>query len=204
MMIQGRFILRKNFKKLKKLDEIIFYGRLIENYGLISSHAGNISVRIGDNILITKSGTMLGHLRKNDITVVSLKRANDFNLKYASMETIVHKSIYINSNAKAVIHTHPEFLISISNFLDKFSPLDSEGKFIFKEIPVIKVSKTIASSEVAENIGEISNKYNAAVVKDHGLFVWSDSIEKSFYLTTSIEKSAKIIYYSLQWKKEKN
>ena len=189
---------------MNKVNEIIHYGKLIDQYNLISSHSGNISVRIGNNILITKSGTMLGQLKKNDLTLISFNNKDDKNLKKASMETIVHRAIYLNSDCSAIIHTHPQFTIILSYFIDSFSPIDSEGKFILKEIPVIKAKNTIASLEVADNIKDLVNNYSCAIVRSHGLFVWSDSLEKAFYLTTAIENSAKIYYFTQLWKRKEN
>ena len=188
---------------MKKIDEIIFYGNLIEKYHLISSHGGNISVRNNDNILITRTGSMLGHLKPEDIILVSLKNQNDNNLKKASMEYVVHKAIYDSSNAKVVMHTHPVYSILLSFFYEKIIPIDSEGKFSVKEIPVIDAKQTIASKEVAEKIKEFTKDYSAAIVRSHGLFVWAESLEKAFYLTTSIENSLKILYLYEQWIKEK-
>lgn len=179
---------------MRKIDEIIFYGKLIENYHLISSHGGNISVRINDNILITKTGSMLGHLSPEDIVVVSLKNIADRNIKKASMELVVHRAIYESSNAKVVMHTHPEYAILLSFSYRIISPIDSEGKYAIGDIPVINVKKTVASEEVADEIKKYANNCNAAIVKSHGLFVWAESLEKALYLTTSIEKSSKILY----------
>ncbi len=189
---------------MRKIDEIIFFGKLIEKYHLISSHGGNISIRLNDNILITKTGSMLGNLTPKDIVVVSLKNDNDNNIKKASMELVVHKAIYEASNANVVIHTHPEYTILLSLFNEEIIPVDSEGKFSIKKVPVIEAENTIASLEVAKKIKNYTNIFNAAVVKAHGLFVWSDSVEKAFYLTTSIEKSAKILYLHNQWIRKKN
>ncbi len=189
---------------MRKVDEIKFYGKLIEDYHLISSHGGNISIRINDNIVISKTGTMIGHLNYSDITVVSMHNEKDKNFKKASMELIVHKAIYESSNANAIIHTHPEYTIILSFFYDKIIPVDSEGMYSVGEIPVINVKNTIASKEVADEIKKITKNYKAAVVKSHGLFVWAESLEKAFYYTTSIEKSSKILYLSQQWKRKKN
>ena len=189
---------------MRKVDEIKFYGKLIEDYNLISSHGGNISVRINDNIVISKTGTMIGHLNYSDVTVVSINNEHDKNLQKASMELIVHKAIYQSSSANAIIHTHPEYTIILSFFYDKIIPVDSEGKYSVGEIPVIDVKNTIASKEVAEEIKRFTNIYKAAVVKSHGLFVWAESLEKAFYYTTSIEKSSKILYLFQQWKRKKN
>jgi len=188
---------------VKIANEIIYFGKLIDEKGLVSSHAGNISVRVNENILITKSGTMLGRLTSKDLTCVEIGDKKDKNLHQASMETVVHEAIYKNSNAKAVIHTHPVYSIILSFFLkDRFIPIDSEGKFVLKEVPIISAEKTISSKEVADKIGKIANLYPVAIIKSHGVFAWSSSVEKAFYLTTALENSAKIFYLTEKWKKE--
>ena len=189
---------------MKKINEIIYFGKLIEKYHLISSHGGNISVKINDIILITETGSMLGQLKPENIIPVSLKIANDSSIKKASMEFVVHRAIYESCNANAIIHTHPEYSIMLSFFYDKIEPIDSEGKYSVNEIPVISAKNTIASNEVANEIKKITRNYNAAIVKSHGLFVWAENLEKAFYFTTSIEKSSKILYLNKQWIRRKN
>ncbi len=180
------------------INEIIKYGKLVEKYGLIASHSGNISVRKDDKILITATGTMLGNLKEEDIVETSLF-AVDENLKFASMESVVHKEIYKNSDAKAIIHAHPVYSISLSMVLDQFVPIDSEGKYILDYVPVLKAKQTVASKEVAEKIHVFFKKHKVVIVKSHGSFAVADSLEKAFYFTSVLENSAKIYYLTKSW-----
>jgi L-fuculose-phosphate aldolase len=183
---------------MKIVREIIKYGKLIEKYNLISSHAGNISVRDESHIYVTKTKTMLGHLNDNDIIKIALFD-NDSAMKYASMETLVHKAIYKNSNTKAIIHTHPVYAITLSLVSDIFIPVDSEGKYLLDKVPILKVKKSIASEEVAEKIPALFKKYKAVIVQGHGVFAAADSLEKAFYISTVLETSSKIYYKTKLW-----
>ncbi len=180
------------------IKEIIKFGALVEKFGLISSHSGNISVRDDEYIYITKTKTMLGDLNENSIIKVSLFK-NDENLEEASMETIVHRAIYKSSNYKAIIHTHPVYSITLSLVLENFIPPDSEGKLILNNVPVLKAKQTVASAEVAEKIPMFFKDGKAAIIRGHGVFAAGENLEKAFYYTTVLENSAKIYYLTKLW-----
>ena len=180
------------------VSNIIKFGKLIEKYHLISSHSGNISVRGGDYIYITKTKTMLGHLNENDIIKTVLAGNDDF-MKQASMETIVHKAIFLNTQTKAIIHTHPIYSITLSLLMDSFTPVDSEGKFVLEKVPVLIVKQSIASKEVAEKIPSLFKNYKAVIIRGHGVFSVADSLEEAFYYTSLLESSAKIYYKTKSW-----
>src|ERR1035437_2068530 len=100
------------------IEETIFssfkdIGRDIFLRGLISSHAGNMSVRQGQQILITRRASMLGRLREGDIIEVGIER-NDAHILMASSEFVVHKAIYKNTSALAVVHAHPPYATLLS------------------------------------------------------------------------------------------
>lgn len=80
-------------------------GRDIYLAGLISSHGGNMSVRVGDRILITRRGSMMGRLGPGDIVETALDR-DDSEVALASTEIIVHRAIYAATNGLAIVHTH--------------------------------------------------------------------------------------------------
>ncbi len=182
------------------INQIIKYGRKVEKYALISSHAGNISVRDSDSLYITKTGTMLGELSSEDIVNVSIFGEHP-NLKFASMETIVHRAIYQTNNYNSIIHSHPVYAITLSLLLDSFIPIDSEGKFVLGKIPILSVKNSIASEEVASGIKNLYTDNKVVIVRSHGVFAVGDSLEKAFYYTTVLENSAKIFYLTKLWKK---
>ena len=53
-------------REFKKIGADLFASHLV------TSHGGNMSVRVGDRLLITRRGSMLGHLEDEDIIETSL------------------------------------------------------------------------------------------------------------------------------------
>lgn len=111
-------------------------GRDIYLGGLTSSHGGNLSVRVGDRIIIKRRGAQLGRLKPEDFVTTSLYK-NDSGVVRASTELIVHRTVYQKTSALAIIHTHPRTAIALSLSRDEIIPIDNEGSYLLHKIPVI-------------------------------------------------------------------
>jgi L-fuculose-phosphate aldolase len=169
-------------------------GRDVFLRGLISSHAGNMSVRVGERIYITRRASMLGQLEKPDIVELHLQR-DDARILMASSEVTVHKAIYLNTSALAVVHTHPPYATLLSMLEDELIPVDSEGSYLFKRIPVVSLEKTIGSEEAASLVSECLKDYKIVLMRGHGSFARGDMLEEAFMLTTSLEASAFLLWH---------
>jgi L-fuculose-phosphate aldolase len=78
------------------------FGRDLFLAGLNSSHSGNLSVRCGDRIVITRKGSMLGHLEEQDLIETGLEK-NDGKITLASTEIGVHRSIYLEESGEILV-----------------------------------------------------------------------------------------------------
>jgi L-fuculose-phosphate aldolase len=175
-------------------------GRDLFLRGLISSHAGNISLRIGQKICITRRGSMLGRITQEDLVDVDLEKP-DSHLLRASSEIVVHRAIYRNTSALAVVHAHPPYATLLSMVADDLIPVDSEGSYLFKKVPVVSVEKTVGSQESAQLVSEALRDYKIVMLRGHGSFARGDMLEDAYMLTSSLEASAFYIYH-LQGGKE--
>lgn len=185
-------------------DNIIFNtfintGRDIFLRGLISSHAGNMSVRIGNRIHITKRGSMLGRLKPPDIIELELDK-DDLNLSQASSETVVHKAIYNKTSALGIVHAHPPYATLLSMMEDELIPVDSEGSFLFNKVPVLNPEQTIASEEAADIVSEGLKDYKIVLVRGHGSFAIGNTLEEAHMFTSSLESSAFFLYHLIKFK----
>ncbi|HPN29634.1 MAG TPA: aldolase [bacterium] len=169
------------------------FGRDLLLMGLNASHSGNISVRCGGRIIISRTGCMLGDIQEGDLIETGLDETSPAGI--ASREIIVHRSIYKNTKAKAIIHSHPPYTIVMSILENEIIPVDSEGNFFLKSVPVFETVKTIGSEEVAEKIPAYLNSHGKiAVLKYHGSFAIGENLEESFLWTTTLEKSSQMAY----------
>ena len=109
-------------------------GRDLFTSNLISSHGGNLSIRLGDRVIIKRRGAMLGLLKPHDLIETRLDK-NDSGVVLASTELLVHRAIYLNTPALAVCHCHPRTAIAFSLSRDELVPIDNEASYLLKKVP---------------------------------------------------------------------
>ena len=65
------------------LSQFQMVGRELFSQGLVCSHSGNLSLRLGDNLIITRRGSRLGCLEENDLieTGVTKNRIREWHQK---------------------------------------------------------------------------------------------------------------------------
>ena len=105
------------------LEEFQRIGRDLFLSGLVSSHGGNMSVRMGDRVLITHRGSPLGQITAEDIVETGLYD-NDSGIMLASSETPVHRTIYLKTAGLAIVHAHPKVAVALSLFEDEIIPIE--------------------------------------------------------------------------------
>lgn len=159
-----------------------------------NSHSGNMSLRNNRMMAITRSGAMLHRIEHGDI-IETLIDGEDCQTTLASRERPVHRAIYLQTAAQAIVHAHPPYLIALSMHVDNFTPVDAEGAYFFKKgIPVVMVVNAIASEEVAVKISPILQHYPIVIVRGHGTFAIGATLEEGFHYTSSLEHSARIAF----------
>ncbi len=177
--------------------ELSKFGRKLVEGGFVSSHFGNISVRVGDRMLITRSGSMLDEIKETDIVEVDISKKGSFDL-IASSESVVHRMIYGRTSALAVIHAHcPHSVIMslLSSTGETIEPVDSEGQYFLHEIPIVKGG--IGTSELAENVSTALKDHKSVIVKGHGTFAVGKILEEAFIATAMAEHSCRVKYFMM-------
>lgn len=174
-------------------EEFKTIGRDLFLSGLISSHGGNLSIRVGDRILITRRGSMLGHLTDRDIVETGLEK-DDSGIALASTEIGVHRAIYLNTSALAIVHAHPPYSVVLSLSRDEIIPIDSEGSYLLHKVPVVASEHTAGSTEVARIIPEYLQKYKIVMLRGHGCFSIGQFLEEAYQWTSALEVSSHMIY----------
>lgn len=176
-------------------------GRDLFLQGLNSSHSGNMSIRLGDRLVITRRGSMLGRLKESDLIETGLDK-NDSRITLASTEIGVHRSIYKNTSALSIVHAHPVYATALSLVEDEIIPIDSEGQYMLHKIPVLSFEHTVGSDEVARVLPEYLKEYKVVMIRGHGSFATGQLIEEAYQWTSSLENICKIIFLTRSLKGE--
>lgn len=185
-------------------QEISKYGRKLVEHGLVESNFGNISVRAGDRMLITRSGSALDEIGENNVVEVDIRDTSSLDI-IASSETVVHREIYRQTSALAIIHAHCQYSVVetlLAGPCGVIQPIDSEGQYFLGNIPV--VGGGIGSRELAENLAKALSRTKGAVVYSHGTFAIGKTLGEAYIVTTQLEHSCKIKYlYDLAFSQKK-
>lgn len=175
-------------------QEIAKYGRKLVEHGLVESNFGNISVRAGDSMLITRTGAALDEITENSVVEVNIRDISSLDI-IASSESVVHREIYRRTSALAIIHAHCLYAVVESLLAGPdgtILPVDSEGQYFLGEIPV--VAGGIGSSKLAENLAKALSSSRGTVVYSHGTFAIGRTLTDAYIVTTQLEHSCKVKY----------
>ncbi len=179
------------------IRDFAMVGRELSRAGLITTHGGNLSVRVGDRVFITRRGSMLGRLGPDDIIETALDR-DDSGLMMASSEIVVHKAVYRETSALAVVHAHPLSAILLSMLEESIVPVDSEGSYLLHRVPVVQAARTIGSKEAAGLISAALKEYKVVMLRGHGSFAVGPLLEEALSLTSTLEASSRILIMARQ------
>ena len=176
------------------IDDFVWVGRDLYATGAVSSHGGNMSVRLdNDRLLITRTGSMIGHLTAADIIETSLTACDDPRDATCSVELVVHRAIYAATDARAIVHAHTVHTIVRSLVDDLIVPADSESKLRLIDVPVVTAEETIGSAEAGEKLAEALRDRRVAVLRSHGPFARGASLEDAFQAVSCLEASCQVL-----------
>jgi len=137
---------------------------------------------------------MLGWLQSEDLVVIDLEEEDAHSGLIASTESNVHRNIFKETDAMAIVHAHAPATTALSMVMDEITCIDGEGMFLYKKIPVVECDIPVGSYEVAEKVALALRNYPAVVVRAHGVFAKGVTLEDALGVLTGVEQSADILY----------
>lgn len=177
------------------MQELIKYGKKIVEAGLAHSHFGNVSKRVGDQMLISTTGSMLDELGGQIVTVpIDLASPDELDV-IASTEVNVHRAIYKATSALAILHGHSKYAVVLSMLHEpgeQIVPEDAESVYVLHEIPVVRGG--IGSEELARNAAHALRDHKGIVVQGHGTFARGATVDEAFVILSSIEHACTVKY----------
>ena len=174
------------------LSQFQTVGHDLFSRGLVSSSSGNLSIRLGERIIITRRGSSLGCLEEHDLIETGISK-NDRNTPLASVELAVHRAIYQQSTAQAIVHAHPPHAIVLSLTDTEIVPSDTEGQAILGQAPVLGWHMDVRPGGLADIIATALKQYRIIMVHGHGSFAIGQLLEEACNYTTTLEGSCRII-----------
>jgi len=174
------------------LSQFQMVGHALFTQGLVSSHSGDLSIRLGEHLLITHRSSMLGSIGEADLVDTRITK-NDRATPLASTELAVHRSIYKQTPAMAVVHAHPPYAIALSFTEEEIMPCDMEGRILLPKVPILGKQMMVKAGDLAGEIAEALKQYKVVLVKGHGSFAAGQLLEEAYYYTDVLEQSCRLL-----------
>ena len=157
-------------------QQIIETGKWIMAKGLTWGTSGNISVRDGDKVYVTASGTVLGDLHEDDISIVNIEGVL-LDGKKPSKETGMHLEVYRKCpDVNAFLHASP-FWTTFAACTDIRikTNLFIESMYYDEELLHIPYFHA-GSKELAEAVSEVADKTHVILMDHHGVLVYDRNL----------------------------
>jgi L-fuculose-phosphate aldolase len=174
--------------------ELCDYSRRIKFNRLTSATGGNISYRVGEDILISPSGFVLDEIAPQDWVKVNLASGEPYPDQFKpSSELWMHLALYrIRSDVNAVMHSHPPYVIACSLVNVSLLPIGSEAPiFLGENVPMVPYVLP-ASPLLAEAVAKVAADNNVIILQNHGLVTLGKNNHEAYYRTELSEEIAKI------------
>ncbi|WP_261774600.1 S-methyl-5-thioribose-1-phosphate isomerase [Nocardia neocaledoniensis] len=171
--------------------------RQLYERGWMPGTAGNISVRVGDDALITASGLSKGELREDDTVRVTVADTTPLPGQHRkpSAETSIHTAVYRTRQAGAVVHVHSPFATALATTAaepgDEVTPLRISGYELLKGFgladPSAVTIPVFPNWPQVPRIGTDIERYlreNPAAppilfIAGHGITTWGDTLAQA-------------------------
>jgi len=174
--------------------QIVEIGCRLYSRGLVAGFEGNISTRIGNNILITPSGVCKGFLKEDDIIEINSLGEKLAGTGLPSSETALHLKMYRErENIQAVVHAHPPTATGFACAgmgLDQ--SLTAETVLMLGAVPLVPYG-TPSTKELPEALDGFTG-YDALLLANHGAMTVGKTLENAYFLMEQVEQYAKISF----------
>ncbi len=172
------------------LSQFQSVGRDLFNQGLVSSHSGNLSIRLGENIVITRRGSQFSCLEENDLIETGINK-NNRATPLASVELPIHRAIYQQTAAQAIVHAHPPYAVALSLTETEIIPT-SEWLPVIGRVLVLGWNMEIKPDGLADIIAHALKEHHIVMVHGHGSFAIGQLLEEAHSFTTALEAGCQV------------
>lgn len=177
--------------------QLIEYGKFAREKGYTPGISGNISARIGEDFIITSSGSANGYLVDEDFSIVdAFGNPKSGNMKPSS-ERFLHLDFYRQRpDICCVFHMHSPYLTAFAAsgvaLEDAISP---EIVYCFGKIPLAKYA--LPGSEVlVEKTSIYFKDFDVILLENHGVIVGGSSVKETFLKLELAEEYAKTLLFA--------
>jgi 3-dehydro-4-phosphotetronate decarboxylase len=177
-------------------EDLIRAARHLADRGLSPGSSGNLSVRDGDRVLITPTGSSLSRVAVDDLAEVALD--GTVTAGKPSKEYPLHLAVYRQrSDATAVVHLHSPYATAIACLAPDdagnaaLPPLTPYRVMRLGDVPVAPYAAP-GSSGLADGVASLAGRSAVLLLAQHGSVVAAAGIDAAVDLAEELETAAQL------------
>ncbi len=179
--------------------ELVAVCRALYQRQLLAATDGNLSVRVGNELLTTPSGVNKGFIREEDILTVDLTGRVVAGEGKPTTELLLHLEVYrVRPEAGAVIHAHPPiataFTIAGISLAEGMLP---EVVLTLGAIPTAPYATT-GTPEMAAAVRDLLPCYDAILLEQHGALTVGHNLWEAYNRMEKVEHAAWTVWLARQ------
>lgn len=182
-----------------QIEEFLRQAHRVGNAKLSLCSSGNISWRIGDEALVSGTGSWVPELKKEKVAICNIAQGTSVNGVKPSMESSFHLGILRNRpDVNVVLHFQSEYATAVACMKNKptnFNVTAEVPCHVGKEIPVIPYYRP-GSPELAAAVIAAMADHNSVLLTNHGQVVCGKDFDQAFERATFFEMACRIIVQS--------
>jgi L-fuculose-phosphate aldolase len=154
--------------------------------GLVVGTSGNVSVRVGEAVLVTPSGVPYDRLTPEDAIGVDLDGNRLFGDLAPTSELPLHLEVYRHTGAGAVVHTHAVHATAVSTLVPELPPIHYMTAELGGPVRVARYAP-YGTEELAGNMTEALRDRTACLLQNHGTVTYGASLDQAYDRTAQLE-----------------
>ena len=178
---------------------ILDIGRRMYTKDFVAANDGNISCRVGEDIIwTTPTGVSKGYMTQEMLVKMRLdgeiiSRGDLQPSSEIKMHTLIYRE---NPEVTGVTHAHPPISTAFAIAgIGLDTAIYPEAIVNLGIVPCVHY-ETPGTQAVADSIKPYCKDYNALLLGNHGALSWGKSLTEAFYRLEALENYAKILVYT--------
>lgn len=193
-----RFFYSQEIQELKQ--RICQIGERIWSKGYVDGNGGNITVRVGDNlVLCTPTLISKGFMTVDDICMVDLDGNQVAGTRPRTSEVNTHLGIMkAEPKAKSCVHAHPVYATAFA-VAGVVPPacLIPEPEVFLGEIGLAGY-QTPGTAENAKEVGALAKRHQSILMQNHGVICWGNDVEDAYWKMENTDAFCQTVSISMQ------
>jgi L-fuculose-phosphate aldolase len=177
-------------------DQLARYCARLRSDGLAVGAAGNMSVRLGDQVAITPSGIRYDELTADDICLVSVDGTELDVPQTPSSELPMHLAVYAATTAAAIVHTHSPEVVALSAACSELPAIHYAITGLGGPITVAGYTRFGSAGLASGAVTALAGR-QAAILANHGAICTGSSLAGAYENALLLEWLAKVYRLAL-------